>query len=245
MIVYPAIDVLEGMVVRLTRGDSSQARVYSKDPVATAAGWVLRGASWIHLVSLDAAFGRAEAPLELIRAAASTGAKVQYGGGVRTERAACLAVEAGASRIVLGTAAVADPCLATALVKELGSGMVAVALDAREGALAVSGWRETTAQTAVSLGGRLADCGVRHVIYTEVERDGCMSGPPTAAAAFLAESTGLEVIASGGVSSLEDIAGLARTGRIAGVVVGRALYEGALDLADALGEPGTGGSAVC
>lgn len=234
MIVYPAIDVLEGRVVRLREGDPSLVTVYSTDPAGTASEWARQGASWIHLVSLDAAFGRASVPLDLIRAAASAGPRVQYGGGVRDGRTARLAIEAGASRVVLGTAAAADPGLALELAADLGPGRVAAALDSRRGTVAVCGWRTLTGETPVALGRRLAEGGLRHVLYTEIERDGGMCGPAADSAASLASSTGLEVIASGGVSSIEDIALLARTGRIAGVILGRAIYEGAVRLADAL-----------
>lgn len=240
MTVYPAIDVLDGRLVRLAGGDPAGAIVYPADPVGAAEEWKRQGAAWVHLVSLDAAFGRSGVPLDLIRDVASTGIRVQYGGGIRSKSDALIALAAGASRVVIGTAAVADPDMAASLACELGRDRVAVALDSRRGMVAVSGWRVMTAETPLSLGGRLAEGGVRHVLYTDAERDGRMCGPSVQAAVLLAESTGLEVIASGGVSSAGDIASLARTGRIAGVVAGKALYEGALQLAEALAEAGGG-----
>ncbi|GAB4463035.1 MAG: 1-(5-phosphoribosyl)-5-[(5-phosphoribosylamino) methylideneamino]imidazole-4-carboxamide isomerase [Anaerolineae bacterium] len=237
MIVYPAIDLRGGRVVRLKYGDPAQQTVYGDDPVAVAHGWRAAGAAWLHVVNLDGALSAAgaEATLKVVSAlAVATGMRIQFGGGVRDADSMARAFDAGAARVVVGTAAARRPEFAAEMVACWGADRVAAALDVREGRVAVEGWQAASEWTPVALGQRLAALGVRHALYTDVSRDGAGTGVNVAATAELARATGLEVIASGGVARLDDVRALVATGAVAGVVIGRALYEGAVDLRAAL-----------
>jgi len=247
VIVFPAIDLRQGRVVRLRQGRAQEETVYADDPAAVARHWVGLGAEWLHVVNLDGALGltRAEGhpsrlPLNLQRLreirAAVPDTPIQFGGGLRTLEDVALALELGATRVVLGTVAVEEPELVEETVRRFGEERVAVALDARQGWVATHGWQETSAVTAVALGRAMRHRGVRYAIYTDVARDGMLSGVNVEATAALARSTGLWVIASGGVATLEDIRRL-RTQEacgIVGVIIGQALYSGALSLPEAL-----------
>jgi phosphoribosylformimino-5-aminoimidazole carboxamide ribotide isomerase len=235
MIVYPAIDVRKGRVVRLRQGDPSQETVYGDDPAAVAARWRDAGAAWLHVVNLDGTLGEAALSLDALRGIAAVGLPVQFGGGLRTLDDAANALDAGAARVILGTAAVQNPDLAGEAVRRFGAERIAVALDARGGQVATHGWQEASTWTPAALGARFADLGVRHALYTDISRDGELQGVNVAATAALARETGLRVIASGGVASLEDVRALrAERADIAGVVIGKALYTGAINLPDAL-----------
>ncbi len=234
MIVYPAIDVRKGRVVRLVYGDPARETVHSDNPVATAERWKAAGAAWLHVVNLDGALGEATLALDALRALAGVGLPVQFGGGLRSLDDAAQAFDAGAARVILGTVVVNQPDLARAAVLRFGVDAVVVALDAKAGQVATHGWQEISAWTPVDLGTRLAAMGVRHALYTDVNRDGDLSGVNVAATAKLAQETGLSVIASGGVASLGDLVALKNTGRVAGVVIGKALYSGAFTLEEAL-----------
>jgi phosphoribosylformimino-5-aminoimidazole carboxamide ribotide isomerase len=229
MRVIPAIDLLGGKVVRLRAGRRDEASVYDDEPMKIVRRWVAAGAQELHIVDLDAAFG--EAPQRPLVAAliAHAGVPVQVGGGVRD--AALL--DLGAARVVLGTAAVRDP----ALVERLCSrhpGRVVVAVDALDGRVAVSGWTEATEIDAVELGRRAAGWGAGRILYTDIARDGGKGGPNVAATARLQEALGeTPVIASGGIGALADLRALAAAG-IPYCVVGRALYDGAFTLEEAL-----------
>jgi phosphoribosylformimino-5-aminoimidazole carboxamide ribotide isomerase len=236
MIIYPAIDLRGGRVVRLIQGDPSQETVFSDDPLETAHRWKEAGAEWLHVVNLDGALANGGLNLEIVKVLATTGLKVQFGGGIRSLDDVDRSLqEGGVHRVILGTMVVRDPSLAGEAVTRFGADAVAVALDAKDGLVSVQGWQEQTAWTPVALGKHFAQMGVRHALFTDINRDGRLSGPNVKACADLAENTGLGVIASGGVSSLDDIYDLKRAhSGIAGVVIGKALYLHTITLTEAL-----------
>jgi phosphoribosylformimino-5-aminoimidazole carboxamide ribotide isomerase len=234
MIVYPAIDIRKGRVVRLQYGDPSRETVHSDDPVATAKRWQAAGAAWLHVVNLDGALGEATLALEALRAIAEVGLPVQFGGGLRSLDDAQQALDAGATRVILGTLAVQQPEQAGAAVERFGAAAVTVALDAKGEQVATHGWQQVSTWTPVALGRHFAKMGVQHALYTDISRDGVLTGVNVAATAHLARETGLDVIASGGVAALDDIRALHATGDIAGVIIGKALYSGAFTLEAAL-----------
>jgi|SRR5690606_13973073 len=234
MIVYPAIDIRRGRVVRLVHGDPERETVHGDDPVAVATRWRDAGAEWLHVVNLDGALGEAAQALDVLQAIAALGVPVQFGGGLRSLDDAARALDAGASRVILGTLAVREPEQAGEAVARFGADAVAVALDARGDRVATHGWQQVSAWTPAELGRRFAEMGVRHALFTDVSRDGDLSGVAVEATAALARETGLAVIASGGVAGLDDLRALRAAGDIAGVVIGKALYTGALRLEDAL-----------
>jgi phosphoribosylformimino-5-aminoimidazole carboxamide ribotide isomerase len=235
---YPAIDVRAGRAVRLTRGDFDAETVYADDPVAVARSFAAAGAEWIHVVDLDAARTGEPANLAVVEAIASTvPCAVQAGGGVRSLEAAGALLLAGAARVVVGTAAVERP----ALVEELcvaHPGRVAVGLDARGREVATEGWGTTSGRDLLELARGFESVGVTALVVTEISRDGTMSGPDRGQLAAVLAVTTVPVIASGGVGSLADLAALAALDeagrRLAGAVVGRALYEGRFTLGEAL-----------
>lgn len=234
MIVYPAIDLRGGRVVRLLYGDPSRETVHSDDPVATAERWKAAGAEWLHVVNLDGALGQATLALDTLHALAEVGLPIQFGGGIRSLDDVQRAYEAGAARVIMGTMAVKEPEIAGLAVEKFGAERIAVALDTKAGRVAIQGWQDLSEWTPIDLGKRLAAMGVRHALYTDVSRDGDLSGVNVAETSRLARETGLSVIASGGVASLDDIITLWEVGRIAGVVIGKALYTGAITLENAL-----------
>jgi len=236
MIVYPAIDIRQGRVVRLKYGDPAQETVHGDNPVEVAERWKAAGAEWLHVVNLDGTLGEATLMLEMLRELAKVGLPIQFGGGLRTLDDAANALENGAARVVLGTLIVQQPELAGEAIRRLGAEAVAAALDAKDGRVATHGWQQISAWTPVELGQRLAADGVKHALYTDVSRDGDLSGVNVAATAQLARETGLAVIASGGVASIKDIVALRDTKAVAGVVIGKALYTGAITLEEALRE---------
>lgn len=235
MILYPAIDLKDGAAVRLVRGEMTQATVFNTDPAAQARIFAAAGAEWLHLVDLNGAFaGRPVngAAVEAILTACP-GLPMQLGGGIRDMATIESWLERGVARVILGTVAVENP----ALVREAARahpGRIAVGIDARAGRVATRGWAEATDVDATELARSLADAGVAAIIYTDIMRDGAMQGPNVAATEALARAVPIPVIASGGVASLDDLAALAQTGVIAGAISGRALYDGAIDLAAAL-----------
>lgn len=239
-VIYPAIDLRGGKVVRLQQGDPNRETVYGDDPLAVARQWVKQGAMWIHVVNLDGALGDLECGatnrMVLTALCRVEGVRVQFGGGLRSLADVEAAFDAGVERVVLGTAAVENPRLVADALARYGAERVAVGLDAREGLIVTRGWTHTTPLSAIELGQRMREMGARYALYTEVGRDGMMAGPAAELTAALAQVTGLKVIASGGVRNLDDVRELvlyAPRG-VVGVVVGRALYEGALDLGAAL-----------
>jgi phosphoribosylformimino-5-aminoimidazole carboxamide ribotide isomerase len=234
MIIYPAIDLRGGKVVRLREGDPNRQTTYSDDPLSMARFWVVRGASWLHVVNLDGALTEANNNSGILAQIAGLNVKVQFGGGLRTASDIAAAFARGAARVVLGTAAVQNPTLVEAAIGRYGADAVCVALDARDGYVTTHGWKQTTDMTAVALGKQMAAIGVRHVLFTDVAKDGGLEGVNRDATIALARETGLSVIASGGVSSLDDLTALKESGVVAGAVIGMALYEGKFDLRDAL-----------
>jgi phosphoribosylformimino-5-aminoimidazole carboxamide ribotide isomerase len=235
---YPAIDLRGGRAVRLLRGDYAAETVYSDDPVAVARSFEAAGARWIHVVDLDAARSGEAGNLDLVAAVAkSVTSKVETGGGVRSVEAAERLLDAGVARVVVGTAAVERPELVTELAARF-PGQVAVGLDARGRQVAVKGWTETTGADLVELAKRFEGEGVSALIVTEIGRDGTMEGPDLDQLGAVLEATGVDVVASGGVGTLDDIsalAGLRSGGRaLAGIIVGRAIYEGRFTVEEAL-----------
>jgi len=235
MILYPAIDLKEGRCVRLLRGEMASATVFGEDPAAQARAFAEAGCRWLHLVDLDGAFAGRPANAPAVAAIlAAVDVPAQLGGGIRDRTTIEAWLERGVARVILGTAAVRDP----GLVREAAAahpGRIAVGIDARGGRVAVAGWAEATELGAVELARRFEDAGVAAIIYTDIDRDGAMQGPNVEATAALARAVSIPVIASGGVSSLADLAMLKASGApLDGVISGRALYEGRLDLAAAL-----------
>lgn len=236
MLVLPAIDLKGGRCVRLLRGDMEAETVYGEDPVAIGRRWVDAGAQYLHVVDLDAAVTGTPANAEAIAAlCAKLPVPIEVGGGVRSiERAETLFV-AGADRVIFGTAALEHPEIVAGACKRFER-RIAVGIDARDGRVAVKGWTETSSVTAVELARRFEKCGVAWVIYTDINRDGTQQGVNVDATRALAEAIEIPVIASGGVGSLDDIEALlpCEAAGVAGVIVGRALYTGAVDLAAAI-----------
>ena len=235
--IFPAIDLRRGQVVRLQLGDPNRQTVFGNDPVETAKRWLDAGARWIHVVNLDGAFaedGRANwLALEKL---GRLEAQVQFGGGLRSLDDLGKAMDYGVSRVILGTAALENPELVSASIARYGPDRVAVGIDARDGRVRTRGWQNETAATPTDLARAMGRLGVRTIIYTDISRDGVLGGVNTPATVALASNSGLSVIASGGVKSLDDVAELApfASSGVAGVIIGRALYEGRVDLAAAL-----------
>ncbi len=237
MIVYPAIDLRQGKAVRLRQGDPQQATVYDANPVKAAERWAEAGAEWLHIVNLDGALGESSPNLKaLARILDVVDTPVQFGGGLRDLAAIEDAFDLGVARVVLGTAAARNPDLLRLVLDKYGAESVVVGLDARDGKVATHGWREVSDMSVTGLGKRLAGLGAQLALYTDVARDGMMQGVDVDGSVALAEATGLRVIASGGVASLDDIAHLRAVAErgIDGVIVGMALYTGKITLADAL-----------
>jgi phosphoribosylformimino-5-aminoimidazole carboxamide ribotide isomerase len=261
VIVFPAIDLRQGRCVRLRQGRAADETPYGDDPAAVARRWVAEGARWLHVVNLDGALGDARPtphplpltdpgslipdrgprlPLNLQRLAeihaAVPGTPIQFGGGLRSLADVETALDLGAARVVLGTAAVQDPGLVARAVARFGAERIVVGIDARDGRVATHGWQQVSDTTAAALGRAMRRQGLLRAVYTDIARDGMLTGVNVEATAALARETGLRLIASGGVASLDDLARLlahAAAG-IEGVIIGQALYTGALSLADAI-----------
>jgi phosphoribosylformimino-5-aminoimidazole carboxamide ribotide isomerase len=233
---YPAIDLKGGQVVRLARGEMSQATVYSADPAAQARAFADAGFAWVHVVDLDGAFAGRPANAEAVRAilAAVPGAKVQLGGGIRSMAVAEAWLAEGVARIILGSAAMKDPAFAREACRAF-PGRVALGIDAKDGMVATEGWAEVSDVPAVELARRFEDAGAAAIITTDIARDGMLTGVNVAATAAMARAVSVPVIASGGIAGVADIIALreAKAG-IAGAILGRALYEGRLTPAEAL-----------
>ncbi|GAB4521425.1 MAG: 1-(5-phosphoribosyl)-5-[(5-phosphoribosylamino) methylideneamino]imidazole-4-carboxamide isomerase [Anaerolineae bacterium] len=239
MIVFPAIDLRGGRVVRLRQGDPGAETVFDDDPVAAALRWTAMGAEWLHVVNLDGALQSGDASLNrqrLREIAQAVAIPIQFGGGLRSLEDVEAALEMGAARVILGTVAVRQPELVAAAVERFGADRIVVGIDARDGRVAVQGWQELSSVDAIELARRMAASGVRRVVFTDIRRDGMLSGVNVEATAELARATGLKVIASGGVRSLDDIRALLAVAEagIEGVITGQAIYSGALDLAEAI-----------
>jgi phosphoribosylformimino-5-aminoimidazole carboxamide ribotide isomerase len=238
-VVFPAIDLKEGRCVRLRQGDPNRETVYGDSPADVAADWVAQGARWLHVVNLDGAFGNESGAVnrrQLYEIRRRVSVPIQFGGGIRNLKDILTALELGATRVVLGTVAVEKPSEVKEALDYFGEDRIVVGVDARDGVVAVRGWQRSAGVDAISLARQMAEMGVRRVVYTDIARDGMLSGVNVEASLRLAEETGLEVIASGGVASLDDVRRLAmlRDRGIAGVIVGQALYTGAISLREAL-----------
>ena len=234
MIVYPAIDMRGGQVVRLREGDPNRQTVFSDDPILTTRSWIEQGATWIHMVNLDGAIDSESGNFSVLESAAKLDVKLQYTGGLRDMAAIKRALDCGASRIVIGTLAARKPESVAEAVERFGAEAIGVALDAKDGKVVTHGWTESTAATPLELGAALYRHGARHALYTDVSRDGGLRGVNVDDTVALARETGLHVIASGGVSSLDDIKRLAASGMVSGAIIGMALYQKRFTLTEAL-----------
>jgi phosphoribosylformimino-5-aminoimidazole carboxamide ribotide isomerase len=238
MIIYPAIDLRHGRCVRLQQGDAAAETVFAADPVSAARRWVAKGAEWLHIVNLDGALGEESAAnlAALERILAAVDVPVQFGGGLRSAEDVGSLLELGVTRAILGTVAVRQPEVVEQALARYGSEAVAVGIDARDGKVAIHGWQETLTLSAMVLGQRMAGMGIVHVVYTDVARDGMLSGVNLEATRALARETGLSVIASGGVATLDDVRAIKnhQADGIQGVIIGMALYRGHVDLGQAL-----------
>ena len=234
MILYPAIDLKDGNAVRLVHGDMDQTTVFNDDPAAQARSFVEAGCEWLHLVDLNGAFAGEPvnaAPVEAILKACKV--PTQLGGGIRDMATIERWLDRGLTRVILGTVAVENPDLVREAAKAFPN-QVAVGLDARNGRVATRGWAEETDVMVTDLAKSFEDAGIAAIIYTDILRDGAMKGPNIDATAALARAVDIPVIASGGVSSLADLKALKETNVISGAISGRALYDGAIDLAEAM-----------
>jgi phosphoribosylformimino-5-aminoimidazole carboxamide ribotide isomerase len=232
----PAIDLLGGKAVRLARGDYKAVTVYNNDPVEQARRFQSEGAEWLHVVDLDGARTGAPSNSGLVKAIiAATGLKVEVGGGVRSLEAIETLAAAGASRVVIGTRLATDPDFAREAVARFG-GLICAGVDARAGEVAIEGWREGSGVAVAELVAELKGWGIRHLVYTDIARDGMQTGIDAAAYGRLAEAAGFPVTASGGISTLDDLRALAALGDklIEGAITGRALYEASFTLPEAL-----------
>jgi phosphoribosylformimino-5-aminoimidazole carboxamide ribotide isomerase len=238
MIILPAIDLRGGRCVRLRQGRYDQETVFDDDPVAVARRFEEAGARWLHVVDLDGA--RSGSPENLDKVAAvveAVGMKVELGGGIRSTETVRTVLSLGLARVIVGTRAVREPGWLREIAAEF-PGRVALGLDARDGRVAVEGWQRGTRRTAADILAEVHDVPLAAIVYTDIAQDGMMSGPNVEATAELARVSTVPVIASGGVTTVEDIGRLRRAGRIRGAIVGRALYEGTLTLEAALAAAG-------
>lgn len=232
MYLLPAIDILSGKAVRLAKGDYAQVTVYNDDPIAQARAFEAAGARWLHVVDLDGAKSGAADNIAVVEGIlAATDLNVEVGGGVRSIEVIERLVRAGVTRVVLGTALVRDPAFAAEAVNRFGGDALVAGIDAKDGEVAVSGWCEGSGIAAHDLAARMADMGYRHLVYTDIARDGMQTGLDPQAYVDMARAFGHPVVASGGVASVADIERLAPVASsIEGVIAGRAIYEGALDV---------------
>ena len=232
--IFPAIDLRGGKVVRLKEGDPSRMTVYSDEPAETARRWLDAGATWVHVVNLDGAFGVKDEENRLaLEAILKSGAQIQFGGGLRSLDGVERAIKLGVSRVVLGTIAIEHPELIAAALEIYGEERIAVGIDVRDGLVRVRGWQENSGMSATGLALQMKNIGLHTAIFTDVSRDGLGSGLDVLSTRELAEASGLAVIASGGVRALEDVIAAKQAG-LAGVIIGRALYDGTIDLPEAI-----------
>ena len=236
MIIIPAVDIKDGKCVRLLQGRMDDDTVYSDDPEAMAAKWERLGAERIHVIDLDGAFLKNPQNVESIRKiVGSVQVPIQLGGGIRNEKTVDMYLEMGIKYVIIGTEAIKNPTFVRNICQAY-PGHVIVGIDAREGKVAIDGWTQTTQIEAVDLAKKFEDCGVAAINFTDIARDGMQTGPNLAATKQLAEAISIPVVASGGVSSIQDIKDLLplETSGVIGVIVGKALYSGALELKSAL-----------
>jgi phosphoribosylformimino-5-aminoimidazole carboxamide ribotide isomerase len=236
MLVIPAIDLRDGCCVRLIQGEINSEIIYSDEPVEMAKQWEQLGARYLHVVDLDGAFAGTPKNLGVIRKIIeAVKIPIQLGGGIRTFEAVTKVLNLGVDRVILGTAAILSPELVSQCVQEYGE-HIAVGIDGRDGLVAIEGWESTVEDTVFQLAKKIALQGVKRIIFTDTRRDGTLRGPNLELTKQLAETSGLKVIASGGVSSLEDLQKLKKleSSGVEGVIMGKALYSGAVNLREAL-----------
>lgn len=235
MLIIPAIDIREGRVVRLLQGSYEKETVYSEEPVDTAKRWVSCGAKRLHVVDLDGALSGELKNLDVVEDIISqTGASVELGGGVRTKEAIKKVLDGGVEFVILGTKACQDKPLLKEAAADFGEKII-VSIDARDGWVATEGWTKVSQTTVSDLAGQAESAGVKTIVYTDISRDGMLKGPGLEGIKDILDSTRLSVIASGGVSSQEDITRLDKMG-VTGIIIGKALYEGRIDLKQVIEE---------
>lgn len=236
MIVFPAIDILGGRAVRLAQGDYDRVTVYNEDPVAQARVFAEQGAAWVHVVDLDGARDGRPGNVDIVeRIARESGLAVQTGGGIRTLETMRRLADAGAARMVLGTKLATDSAFVREAVAEFDDAVVA-GIDARDGEVKIAGWREGTSVRAAELVAELAGLGIRHLVYTDISRDGMATGIASAAYRDVAARAGFPVVVSGGMATADDVRAVVALGEAVaeGVIIGRAIYEGTIELPEAL-----------
>lgn len=234
MQLYPAIDMKNGQCVRLRQGAFKDITIYSDAPEKVAAHWQEKGASFLHLVDLDGALAGYSVNEEVIRRIADTvSIPIEIGGGVRSKEAVERMLDLGVRRVIIGTKAAEHPEFLRDMVRTFGEEAIVAGVDAKDGMVAVEGWEKVSSLTASDLCLTMKEYGVRHIVYTDISRDGMLSGPNVEATRKLTEETGLDIIASGGVSCMEDLKCLHEAG-IRGAIIGKALYENRIDLAEAV-----------
>ncbi|MCL0063027.1 1-(5-phosphoribosyl)-5-[(5-phosphoribosylamino)methylideneamino]imidazole-4-carboxamide isomerase [Peptococcaceae bacterium] len=237
MIIFPAIDLKDGKCVRLVEGKLDKKTIYTDKPEEAALHWQSLGAEFLHIVDLDGAFEGAPKNLSVIeKILAAIKIPVQIGGGIRTLDTVKLLLDLGIKRVILGTAAVSEPNLVKEAIEKFGSDRIVLGIDARNGCVAVKGWAEESDIDAKELALNMKKIGIERIVFTDIKRDGTLKGPNIEATKEMALATGLKVIASGGVSSIDDLKKLKEIEQygVEGVIVGQALYKGAIDLKEAL-----------
>lgn len=234
MIIYPAIDLRGGQVVRLQGGDPNAQTTFSTDPLATAQKWRDAGATWLHMVNLDGAFGDTNSNLDVLSQVAQTELSIQFGGGIRSLHDVETALKLGAKRVVIGTLAVQQPDVIRDAIAQFGADAICVGIDGRDQFVMTHGWKEKSPYTIFEFGHMMRERGAIHALFTDVSRDGYLGGVNFDDTIALATQTGLRVIASGGVNSLNNLRELAKVGGIGGAIIGMALYKGIFSLQEAL-----------
>ncbi len=236
MIIFPAIDIKEGQCVRLIQGRAEDKTIYSNEPQKVAQSFEAVGAEWLHIVDLDGAFTGRPTNIKGIEAiAANINIPFQVGGGLRELKDVELLLSLGAARVIIGTKAVKNPDFIKELLDKFGEERIVLGLDAKEGMVAIEGWVNTSAISALEFGGQMKDLGVKYAVYTDIAKDGLLQGPNYIATENMT-TTGLQIIASGGVSSVENILELKKSEPqgVIGAIIGKAIYDGKIDLAEAL-----------
>lgn len=235
--IYPAIDLRDGKCVRLFQGDYAQETIYGDSPVEMAKAFVEAGAQWIHMVDLDGAKDGVRINDQVVIEAAKLGAKVQIGGGIRTREDIEHYLANGVTRVIIGSLAIRNPELAVSFIEEFGADQIVIGIDAKNGMAATEGWIETSGQAATQVADYFASRGAKHFIYTDIATDGTLAGPNIQANRTLVQSQEAQVIVSGGIGSLEDVKNVKKASEqsnIAGVIIGKALYENRFTLEEAL-----------
>lgn len=234
MQLYPAIDIKDGKCVRLTQGLFDNVTIYSDTPADMARQWVGQGATFLHLVDLDGALAGKSVNETVIRAIAQTvSVPIQIGGGIRSAEAIQAMLDAGVTRVIIGTKAVQHPAFIKEIVERFGAERIVIGVDAKDGMVAIEGWEKVSSLSALDLCNQMKAYGVRHIVYTDISKDGMLTGPNVAYTQKLTEETGMDIIASGGVSCMSDLEELDKRG-IHGAIIGKALYEKRISLQEAV-----------